>query len=132
MICTKCNNDLPKESFNLNTRCLWCKICRSRYDKQYYKDRKDKLYTQKVNRIYNIREIVSKLKAQCSKCKENHPGCLVFHHIDKSQKEFTISDATKNGWSLKRILKEIEKCDILCANCHSILHWEEKHGCYIK
>jgi hypothetical protein len=30
------------------------------------------------------------------------------------------------GWSKSKILKEIEKCEILCANYHRMLHHEEK------
>ena len=31
-------------------------------------------------------------------------------------------------WSLDRIKSEAAKCDILCANCHRKLHYDEKHG----
>ncbi len=61
----------------------------------------------------------------CQLCEENHPACLVFHHRDPSEKEITINAALRNGWGKERILKEIAKCDVLCANCHRKLHWAE-------
>jgi len=45
-----------------------------------------------------------------------------FHHIDPATKQFSIGT---NGHCRKweDVLIEIEKCIILCANCHRIEHW---------
>jgi hypothetical protein len=48
---------------------------------------------------------------------------LQFHHRNPREKDFTISNACSWGWSIERILKEMEKCDVLCANCHAKRHW---------
>jgi hypothetical protein len=61
---------------------------------------------------------------KCSKCGFSHPAALDFHHRDSSKKEFTLASA-KISVSRERFLKEIEKCDVLCANCHRIHHYEE-------
>lgn len=61
---------------------------------------------------------------KCSQCQENHPACLEFHHREKDQKEITISRAISNRWSPSRIMEEMQKCDVLCSNCHQKLHWE--------
>lgn len=65
----------------------------------------------------------------CEKCGESDPRCLVFHHRDGSEKfkpkdgrDGGMSYAKQTGWSLERIQKEIDKCEMLCANCHSKLH----------
>jgi len=50
---------------------------------------------------------------------------LDFHHRDPSTKVMDIAEAQRHGWSIGRIQVEIEKCDIICANCHRKLHWEE-------
>lgn len=61
---------------------------------------------------------------QCSKCPENHPACIDFHHKEgKEKKDLEIARMVQCGYSKERILKEIEKCDILCSNCHRKLHW---------
>lgn len=67
-----------------------------------------------------------KSKLSCSKCEENHPACLEFHHLDLSVKEVEISKAVKLGWSIERIEREIEKCLVLCSNCHRKVHYEER------
>jgi len=44
---------------------------------------------------------------------------MAFHHIDPSQKEFTISGDYK---SFERIKPELDKTKLLCHNCHGELH----------
>lgn len=69
-----------------------------------------------------------KATLNCSVCGEGHPACLVFHHRVPSEKDVAVSTAvTQRGWSKERILAEIAKCDVLCANCHRKLHWELDH-----
>jgi hypothetical protein len=46
------------------------------------------------------------------------PECMDFDHRDPSKKKFTIGSSIKIG--LKHILDEIDKCDIVCANCHRL------------
>jgi len=64
----------------------------------------------------------------CSICGENHPATLDFHHKNAEDKEVSVSQAVANGWTWNRILKEIEKCDVLCSNCHRKIHWEEENA----
>lgn len=47
---------------------------------------------------------------------------LDFHHIDPSTKEYNISDLVKCAKTLDLLVKEIQKCIILCRNCHGELH----------
>jgi hypothetical protein len=63
-----------------------------------------------------------KITCSCLQCGESHPACLEFHHRDPNKKKMTISGAVRRGWSLKRLKREIEKCDVLCANCHRKIH----------
>lgn len=57
----------------------------------------------------------------CQHCGENDPALLDFHHNDAGQKEFTIA-ARIHSIPLERLSGEIEKCIVLCANCHRKLH----------
>jgi hypothetical protein len=52
---------------------------------------------------------------------------LQFHHQYRADKCFTIGDVARRAASLKQIMDEIEKCDVLCVNCHAKLHWREVH-----
>jgi hypothetical protein len=52
---------------------------------------------------------------------------LDFHHDGQSEKDFNVADMAGQGLSIKAIQIEIEKCIILCSNCHRIEHYEERH-----
>jgi hypothetical protein len=58
------------------------------------------------------------LKANpCVDCGETNIVVLEFDHIG-DDKYFSISDATRHGYSIKKIEVEIAKCEVRCANCH--------------
>lgn len=69
-----------------------------------------------------------KKQLSCSACGESHPACIEFHHKDRTLKDFALSTAAHRNYSLERIKEEIEKCEILCSNCHRKLHWDEKNN----
>ena len=58
----------------------------------------------------------------CSRCNESTPCCLDFHHRDPSLKVAEVATMAHRGFSISNILVEIEKCEILCANCHRKFH----------
>lgn len=64
---------------------------------------------------------------KCEKCGYNKFfECLEFHHIDISKKDFTISQKVNHRWIT--VKKEIDKCALLCSNCHRELHAEINNG----
>jgi hypothetical protein len=64
-----------------------------------------------------------KATLSCIRCGENHPACLEFHHPDPAKKELEPSRLVQQkGWSRGRILVELQKCHVLCANCHRKTH----------
>lgn len=66
-----------------------------------------------------------KLTAGCAKCGYNeHPAALDFNHV-RGTKLFNISQDPKIAWG--KLEAEIAKCEILCANCHRIHTYEERH-----
>ena len=73
----------------------------------------------------NIRiEFVNSQKDKCAKCGDTRNYILEFHHKDPKQKEFTIG--RMRNYSLEKIQKEIDKCIVLCCNCHREFHYLEK------
>jgi hypothetical protein len=96
--------------------------------KTYYQNNREARKAQ-VAEYQMLKKIkaVSVLGGKCFRCGEDHPAALQFHHRDPSTKLFNIT--TKQLASPKKfpwdtvILPEIEKCDLLCANCHF------KHHC---
>ena len=54
----------------------------------------------------------------CVQCGEADPVTLEFDHLDPAKKRFNISHGIQNTVLLEILIKEINKCQILCANCH--------------
>ena len=91
-----------------------------------YVRNKDKV-RQRTNAIRSEnRKYIDDLKnnSKCKYCEEDHPACLDFHHCDPQEKERCISRAMR-AFSLERLKLEVEKCEIVCANCHRKLHYGE-------
>lgn len=66
-----------------------------------------------------------KSRLECAVCGESHPATLDFHHKDRSDKEYSISKMASDGYMPSSVLAEIEKCIVLCSNCHRKLHYSE-------
>lgn len=64
-----------------------------------------------------LKDLVMSLKTACIDCGETDKRCLDFHHRDPDTKDRNVS-ATWLTWGKERILAEIAKCDVICANCH--------------
>ena len=60
---------------------------------------------------------------KCINCSENDIFKLVFHHTIAKEKEAGINTIRFARWSV--IEKELDKCEVLCWNCHAELHQEE-------
>ncbi len=70
------------------------------------------------------KDIVYRLKKNkpCNECgKIYDPVQIDFHHLNPKEKLFNISDLTQIKVSPKKLIKEIEKCVPLCANCHRLI-----------
>jgi len=98
------------------------------YNREYY--RRNREYLLEKQRGKNRRLAANRRKwlveykrtLSCVRCGENHPATLTFHHRKSSDKKFEIGNAVALGVSLEKIIAEIEKCDVLCANCHAKEH----------
>jgi hypothetical protein len=103
---------------------------RREYFKQYYQDNATSMIEHARKRQGQTRDFVEQLKVglSCKRCGIDDWRVLDFHYPDRQTKEFSIAKATRRGYNRERILQEIAKCEVLCANCHRILHWEESHG----
>ena len=128
--CSKCKTYKPLNEFawkkkKLNKKASTCKSCHKIYRDKYYKINKKREQKRITDRKKQLRLFIKDYKnnLKCNRCDENHPATLQFHHKDPTIKETEIATAVNRGWSIKRIINEIEKCEVLCANCHSKIHW---------
>lgn len=70
------------------------------------------------------RRVVDYKGGKCEICEYDRClGALVFHHRDPSIKEFGIANGYKRKWN--KVVLELEKCMLLCRNCHSELHYSK-------
>ena len=61
----------------------------------------------------------------CERCGEDHPATIDFHHTDPTKKDVGLNVAIqRKGWSLQRLMEEVDKCEVLCSNCHRKEHWK--------
>lgn len=99
--------------------------------RQWYKRNRQKMVDKQREQRRELREwfraeILMGLK--CVKCSEDHTGCLDFHHRDPEEKDDAIALMLRDKASKERLLEEVAKCDVLCANCHRKHHWNERNG----
>jgi len=66
-------------------------------------------------------EAISYLGGKCFICGgEFHPAVYEFHHLDPTTKDRDPSKMLQLSW--KRLSAELDKCKLLCANCHRLEH----------
>lgn len=96
---------------------------RNNYDKKYYLENKEKIYKNKLIRIRKHKKyLVNLLGGKCRKC--GYKKCLAafdFHHVS-GNKEDNLNRMLRDV-SKKKVLKEVNKCLLLCSNCHRELHY---------
>lgn len=132
--CPKCKKIKQLTEFNKNKRCKdglqkYCKICQSYYNRQYYANNKDSQSIRvKKNRELSRQKVYNFLKKyynndlKCAHCGESDVRCLQFHHNDPIKKESYITTMCYQGYGIEKIKKELDKCVLLCANCHCKIH----------
>lgn len=109
-ICSNCKKEKPICDFHRKTgkyRNSLCKACLYEFQKERWTQRK--------------KDAVLYLGGKCSKCGyDKNFSVLSFHHKNAEDKEF--------DWNRLRLMakdtvkKELDKCDLLCSNCHGELH----------
>lgn len=137
---SRCNISSKMLSYNNKRDTKICKYCKKYYpESDFYisKSTKKKIYHRhKCKYCYHVTKQKLKKKRQqwldafkkksvCTKCKFNDYRALEFHHL--YNKKFNISTGlNKDHLSLECIKKELDKCILLCTNCHKVLHKETK------
>lgn len=94
-----------------------------------YKDR-DKLYdAQKRHRVKIRTKLFEFLSTKhCIDCGEKDPVVLDFDHKNPPDKFKPVSKLLSGHWSWISVQREIEKCEIRCANCHRRKTYKQQSG----
>lgn len=106
-----------------------CTVCHNSYDESYFYKNGNRLHSEckycwnertKQTQLRIKKEMIAYKGGCCSVCGyDKHYSALEFHHLDPSQKEIAIAKAT----SFKAIKSELDKCILVCANCHREIHY---------
>ncbi len=126
-ICSKCKKRKKIKYFGRDIRTkdkltYSCKNCINKHRKVWY---------------YIRQSWFKKLKSQykCSKCPENDPCCIDFHHKNLKNKIDAVARLISTCKPKNVILQEIKKCIPICHNCHRKLHskpytteWKSKNS----
>jgi len=96
------------------------------YARELYQKQRNLAVKRVARRKKEIKNWIEDYKKtlKCSSCGENHPATLDFHHKNQKDKEKGICYFVSNGYSIDKIENEIQKCQILCSNCHRKLHYK--------
>ena len=92
-------------------------------EKRKYKDRAKYLIKAVAKRRKTLRlKSIEHLGGKCIVCGySKYEGALEFHHLDDNSKDFGLSSkGMTRSW--ERIKKELDKCILVCANCHREIH----------
>lgn len=125
--CTGCNVWKPEDAFNWQnkskgTRQAKCKSCKSEYAKARWAsgDIKESNYESKARRVERAREAIWEIlsKSACADCGETNPVVLEFDHLGDKFKN--VSAMVSSNYGVEAIKKEMNKCEVVCANHHRI------------
>jgi len=110
--CPKCQNILPSTEFykkrGIDHASTYCKICTTE---------------QSLNRMQRLKkQMVDYKGGSCMICGyKKYMGALEFHHLDPTQKDFNLAHMKKYTFDDK-VKKELDKCVLVCSNCHREIH----------
>jgi hypothetical protein len=126
-MCNRCNQLKPLDHFAFKNKALgkygaYCKPCNHAYQKQHYElNREDYLqkrvaYHTEIDRKNRVKMLEYLHLHPCIDCGEADVRVLEFDHLHS--KKANIAQMFADSYRWEKILKEIEKCEVRCANCH--------------
>ena len=129
--CSRCRQFLPADAFpregpkKAGRPNAWCKRCHSQYNRNYFKAHPGLYARRKRERARRLAAFIRNLKEgrPCADCGASYPYFVMdFDHV--GAKRFAISKAPTHALSVKRLLEEIDRCELVCANCHRVRTWK--------
>ena len=90
-------------------------------------DNHQSAYAYQKDRAEERKKEIIKIKGgQCEECgySKNY-AALCFHHIDPNQKDFGLDARKLSNTKWEKLLEEVEKCKLLCHNCHMEEHYPQ-------
>lgn len=124
LTCSRCGRTAPEVAFpGTGLRCLECSraVVREHYrgNRDYYvaKARRRQIEVVARTRVW----LLDHLKSHpCVDCGTSDVRVLEFDHRDGTGKVAAVAVLARAGYPLERVVAEVAKCDVRCANCHRI------------
>jgi len=132
-ICSKCKHFKEHNVRKGGTAQSYCIDCTREYSQSHYQKNKGKHNERRVVNQKNYRDKMRALVAQlkdvpCADCGQRFPHYVMdFDHLEDVEKLGDIANMAV-GASMVKLLAEIEKCEVVCSNCHRIRTWNRSHG----
>lgn len=122
--CNRCDKNLDVSFFTPSASRYdglqtYCRECMKLYRIEHYQANKKQYQDRNKATKNQIRAMIRKAKDRpCMDCGVAYPYYVMdFDHRDSTMKEYTISQMIPGG-SISSVKREIEKCDVVCSNCH--------------
>ena len=123
--CTHCKQEKELSEFNKNKHrrdgvSTNCKDCNKKINKKHYQDNKAKYLADNKSRRHNRRVFTKAAKNKpCADCGRSYPYYVMeFDHREGERKIGNLSRLHERVVRYETLVAEIEKCDVVCANCH--------------
>jgi hypothetical protein len=129
--CTRCGLEKSLAEFHRRGKRgyqVWCKTCRSKYDHEHWAADRERHLRIRRERKRSLAVWLWEMKRgkPCADCGLSfHPVAMQWDHIG-TDKVINTSRAVNSSWSRERIISELAKCELVCANCHSIRTYTRK------
>jgi hypothetical protein len=131
--CSHCRQQLPISAFARQGEGVqvWCRNCKKEYDAAWYKRNRSKRRAKVKADRQSYGEWLDSLKEgkRCLDCGQAYPSyVLEWDHLPDAVKTLVVSDTRRAAFSKKRILEELEGCELVCANCHRERTFGDRKG----
>jgi len=115
--CLKCDKELNGKQTKFCSHL--CKCSFHNKEKQSYIAQQKRGHARK-------KEFIEMKGGRCKICEYNKCfRALTFHHREPSEKSFNLDIRSLSNRTYNKCINELEKCDLLCFNCHMELHENE-------
>lgn len=131
--CNACSSVLPLSAFsNRGNSCAECAKKRAR--EHHRKAMQNPEWVKKRRKLVNDlgfarKEEAIKIKGgKCEDCGGIFHQCQYdFHHLNPDEKEYNLGNILKRK-DFNKVIEELNKCVLLCSNCHRMRHYMEKYA----
>lgn len=115
-------------------KCIHCKVkeltgkqqrfcgktCKGRYSNSWHNS-SERQKTKGIRRKLELLKMLGEVKCHVCGYRKNL-ACLSFHHRNPKDRSFGLDQRICSMYSMKRLIIEAKKCDVLCMNCHAEHH----------